>query len=154
MASLRITVIRPDSSDSSSCETKSNDSDDGMKVKENSPTAALAGVPSKLDTFMRVLQSEATQAKQNRIALAIHWVFYAYFAEILFRNMAFARVNQAVSEGNMMPWRLLDAGHDLTTGTTPFGFTWADFGEMFCELPVYLLAGWVLLLPALGHLCG
>lgn len=154
MAAIRIAVIPHD--DFPRFET--NTSGEEQKVKENSnsdpedptarPPSPVLPSESRFDYFVRVLQSEATQAKRNRIALATHWVFYAYFAEIVFRNMAFSRVNQAVAEGRMMPWRLLDVGHDLTTGAE-----WEAFGKKFAESPVYFLAAWVVFIPLLGHIC-
>ena len=37
-----------------------------------------------------------------------------YWAEIVFRNFAFLRVEQAYRENRMLPKRLLDLGHDMT----------------------------------------
>lgn len=91
------------------------------------------------------IKTEARIGYQYKLCTFVHWVFYVYWAEIVFRNYAFLRVERAVRLGYMQPHRLYDFGHEITSGKN-----WIAFGEIFGEMPLYLLTMYCLFLPLLS----
>ena len=91
------------------------------------------------------IKTEARIAYQYKLCTFVHWLFYVYWAEIVFRNYAFLRVERAVRLEYMQPHRLYDFGHEITSGAN-----WVAFGDVFAEKPLYVLTVYYLFLPLLS----
>tara|TARA_B110000008_G_scaffold255358_1_gene272019 strand:- start:108 stop:1052 length:945 start_codon:yes stop_codon:yes gene_type:complete len=120
-----------------------------MEVERH--TRELENQPLNLNHRHTTIQShiriECLLAKQFMICTLIHWLCYVYWAEIVFRNLTFIRVEQAILEDKMLPARLLDLGHDVTSGNF-----WTQFGKLFSERPIFLLSFYTLLLPIISYI--
>ena len=101
---------------------------------------------TNIDTrLLAHLRMEAMIGYQYKLCTFAHWVFYVYWAEIVFRNYAFLRVERAVRLEYMQPHRLYDFGHEITSGVN-----WVAFGDVFAEKPLYVLTVYCLFLPLLS----
>ena len=117
---------------------------DNEAVFETAKQGGFRGSPLR-----QLLRAEAAISRKYWACFAAHWIIYVYWAETVFRNLAFTRVERAVRDGYMQPTRLLDLGHEWTSSPG-----WQHFGELFAERPINLLSLYVLLLPAFSHLVG
>ena len=91
------------------------------------------------------IDMEARIGRRYKMCTFAHWFFYVYWAEIVFRNFAFLRVEQSVRLGYMKPHRLFDIGQEITSGAQ-----WDAFGQIFSEQPLYVLTMYCLLMPLLS----
>ena len=81
--------------------------------------------------------------------MVIYWLFFVYWAEIVFRNFAFLRVEKAYQEGKMQPTLLLDIGHDWTSDPDVIAFA-----KEISEVPYKILSLWAFLLPSAAYYLG